>query len=123
MKGVVITAEKAMSIQDFGEPLFKTVGEVVGGYIEHVNPVFLQDPYCMIVNEEGLLKGLPLNPIGSYLYGTHIHQQPIVGTIVIMKDGYRNGEPDIVGLEDNEAERLRAAIANLANKVFSQGGA
>ncbi len=103
MKGVVITADNEVYIKDFGDPLFRTLGEVVGGYIECVSPIRLNGRNWMIVNEEGLLKGLPLNLYGSFLYGTEQHGHPIVGNVVIMKPGFRDGEPDIVGLSEVEA--------------------
>lgn len=106
MKGIVITTENTIKIQDFERPLWKTVGEVVGGYIEKVNPRGLDDPFCMIVNEEGLLKGLPLNLVGSHLYQTYIHGAPIVGNIVIMKLGITPEGPDIIGLDEQDIQKL-----------------
>ena len=106
MKGVCISTDNKVEVREFGEPLYKTVGKVVGGYIETVHPRGLKFPYVMIVNEEGLLLGLPLNPFGCKLYGTAQHGQPIVGNIVIMKVGYADGEPDIVGLADEEIEEV-----------------
>lgn len=55
MKGVVVTTDLDVYIQDFAQPLYETVGKVVGGYIERVQPMLLERPYCMLVNEEGLL--------------------------------------------------------------------
>ena len=52
MKGVVITTADEVSVRDFAAPLNKSLGAVVGGYIELVHPQGLQPPYCMIVNEE-----------------------------------------------------------------------
>ena len=70
----------------------------------------------MIVDEEGRLKDRQiLNLVGSVLYGTPEHGQPIVGDIVIMKDGYDNGEPDIVGLSDEDVTHLRAFFAEKFN--------
>ena len=106
MKGVVVSTENTVEIRDFGAPLYKTVGEAVGGYIEIVHPMGLVDPLVMIVNEEGLLKELPENLLGCLLYGTHMHGHPIVGNIVVMKTGFVGGEPDIVGLDDEEADQL-----------------
>lgn len=106
MKGVVVTTDNTVEIRDFGEPLYKTVGEAVGGYIEIVHPIGLADPLVMIVNEEGLILDLPLNQLGCLLYGTHNHGHPIVGNIVVMQTGYVNGEPDIIGLDDNQAAEL-----------------
>ena len=93
-------------MKDFGEPLYQTVGEVVGGYIEHVNPRLLEAPFCMIVNEEGLLLKLPVNTVGSFLYETLRHGWPIVGTIVIMKDGFTDEGPDIIGLSDDDIKYM-----------------
>ena len=106
MKGVVVTTDNQVEIRDFGEPLYKTVGEAVGGYIEIVHPMGLVDPLVMIVNEEGLLHELPVNLIGSLLYGAFYHGQTIVGNIVVMKEGMTIDGPDLVGLEDGEAEKL-----------------
>lgn len=106
MKGIVITTDGSVSVKDFEKPLYKTVGAAVGGYIEIVHPRELPRPYLMIVNKAGLLQNLALNGIGSVLYGTPAHGQPIVGHIVIMKDGFVNGEPDIVGLDDKEIHEM-----------------
>ena len=120
MKGVVVTTDLEVRVEDFEEPLYKTVGSAVGGYIEHVKPARLRHPYCMIVNEEGRLLDLPLNYVGSYFYGTDQHGEPIVGNIVVMKDGYRNGEPDIVGLDDSEVERVKYTISTLMSMMNLQ---
>ena len=66
MKGIVVTTDLEIRIEEFSDPLYKTVGSAVGGYIEHVKPARLRHPYCMIVNEEGRLLDLPLNYVGSY---------------------------------------------------------
>ena len=120
MKGVVVTTDLEIRIEEFIDPLYKTVGSAVGGYIEHVKPARLRHPYCMIVNEEGRLLDLPLNYVGSYFYGTDQHGEPIVGNIVIMKDGYRGGEPDIVGLNDVEAEQIKDVIVDLIEPLHQQ---
>lgn len=122
MKGVVVTTDLGVRVEDFEEPLYKTVGAAVGGYIEHVRPMRLKEPFCMIVNEEGRLHKLPINLVGSFFYGTDFHNEPIVGNIVIMKDGYRNGEPDIVGLDDTEIERVQSSISTLLSKMDPQKG-
>lgn len=120
MKGIVVTTDLEIRIEEFSDPLYKTVGSAVGGYIEHVKPARLRHPYCMIVNEEGRLLDLPLNYVGSYFYGTDQHGEPIVGNIVIMKDGYRGGEPDIVGLSDAEAEQIKDVIIDLIEPLHQQ---
>ena len=119
MKGIIVTTDCEVRVEDFDDPLYKTVGSAVDGYIEHVHPMRLVPPFCMIVNEEGRLRNLPVNSIGSFLYGTDQHGEPIVGDIVIMKDGYCNGEPDIVGLEDAEVEKVKYVISKLITSLHS----
>lgn len=106
MKGIVVTTENTVEVKDFGEPWTQTVGEIVGGYVEIVCPVGLAEPLCMVVNEEGLLLNLPVNTLGSLLYGAHIHGNPIVGNLVILKRSFGNLGVDIVGLTDAEAAEL-----------------
>lgn len=120
MKGIVVTTDLEIRIEEFSDPLYKTVGSAVGGYIEHVKPARLRHPYCMIVNEEGRLLDLPLNHIGSFFYGTDQHGEPIVGNIVVMKDGFRDGEPDIVGLDDSEVEQVKHTISTLMSMMNLQ---
>ena len=59
MKGVVVTTDNQVEIRDFGEPLYKTVGEAVGGYIETVT--LDNTGLVVICNEEGRLRDLPYN--------------------------------------------------------------
>ncbi len=108
MKGLIITTCNTMRIADFEQPAYKSVGKAVDGYIEIVHPRGLEFPYCMIVNEEGILRGLPTNLYGSHLYG---HVNPIVGDIVILKEGFVNGEPDLVGLSDEECSTFADQIS------------
>lgn len=100
-KGIVITASGCWFVQEFDEPLYKSVGKAVGGYIETVNPRGLASPYVLIVNEEGAYN-LPVNLFGSLLCDIMAHGSPIYGNAVIMKEGLRNGEPDVVGLSKRD---------------------
>ena len=116
-QGVVITPEGVASAQEFTSPLYKTVGAAVGGYIQIVVPRGLPDPFVMIVNEEGRLKNLPYNAVASGWYGTESHGQPIVGTVVVMKQVLNaEEEPDLAGLTEREIadvkERVEAAKAS-----------
>lgn len=107
MKGLVVTTEKTMRVQEFSEPTCKSIGDVVGGWIEVVRPVRLKRPYCMIVNEEGMLLNLPMNIFGSFLYGTDYHGNRILGDIVLLKEGINSdGKPDILGLNEQDIKYL-----------------
>ena len=107
MKGVVFTTDEKMFVKEFTQPLYKSVGEVVEGWIEVVHPRGLEDPFCFICNEEGLLRDLPLNAMGSLWYGTLQHGCPIAGNIVVMKEGITEEGPDIVGLMPEEIKKIK----------------
>jgi hypothetical protein len=53
---------------------------IVGGYIERIR-LPLMNSYCLIVNEEGLIYDLPINP-----YYRRLECQPFVGDAVLMKE-------------------------------------
>jgi len=66
------------------KPTLEECQQMVGGWIELVhrtiyNPAFEGQ---MVVNEEGLLKGLPINKVGTRLYGSP--HSPIVSNVVIL---------------------------------------
>lgn len=116
MKGIVITTKYEMRVQEFSEPAYKSIGEAVGGWIEIVHPMRLGRPYCMVVNEEGLLRNLPMNVLGSFLYGTDTHGSPIVGDIVLLREGINSdGEYDLLGLTEQD-------ITYLCNMVSTVNG-
>ena len=68
MKGLVITTDNLMRTEEYTAPLHESIGKTVGGWIEVVHPKLLPAPYCMIVNEEGRLRGLPYNGRASDLW-------------------------------------------------------
>jgi len=123
MKGIVISTENHLTVRDFGAPLYKTIGEAVDGWIEIVRPSGLKSPYVMIVDDEGLIKKLPENTVGSILYGTQSHGSPIVGTIVIMKEGWTDEGKDLLGLSDEEITQLTNELVKLfqlAGKTYTK---
>ena len=119
MKGIVISTAReviTVDIAENGPPLYKQARDEVGGYMEIVYPMRLDSSLIMVVNEEGLLMNLPVNPIASYLYGMDVHGHPIVGNVIILKNGYFEGEPDIVGIPDDETETI---VEVLKKTIFS----
>lgn len=81
------------------------IRSMIGGWLELVRPRYLPKPFLMLVDEEGLLKDLPVNLIGSVLYGLG-SPSPIVGPLVIAAEGIVDGEPDVIGLSDGDAADL-----------------
>jgi hypothetical protein len=82
-----VTTNKETSIVECEEPLYKSIGEHVGGYVEGVSIQFsrrtlgIHRSVVMVVNEEGLIRELPQNMLGSLLYGG-----VIVGDIVFCRE-------------------------------------
>lgn len=106
MYALVVSANNEIRRIEYDAPHYDILREAVGGYYEHVHPIGLNRPYSMMVNEEGLMLNLPMNLLGSVLYGTMLHGQPIVGDIVFVKDGYHDGEPDVIGMEADEVQEM-----------------
>ena len=103
-KGIVITPDNLISEQEFPEPVYDTVGKVVGGWVEVVRPEGLARPFCMCVDEAGLLREkLEFNLIGSILYGTGVHGHPSVGAVVLMKEDGDGEDRRLAGLSPEEA--------------------
>lgn len=116
MKAIKVTVGGVISLVDIpdnGRPLYKIIRETIDGYMENVYPKGLPEEYVMIVDEEGKLKGKAVNPVGSVLYGSHMHGDYIVGDIVILKLGYFHGEHDVVGIPDEEANKLMNKFIDL----------
>lgn len=83
MKTIKIAADNKISIidVDFGD--YKAMQKAVGGYVETVATErmydFFKRPVIMLVDEEGHMKELELNVIGTVFYG----MVPIVGDVVL----------------------------------------
>ncbi len=63
---VLVSANQFAVIRVEAVPL-ELLQELVGGYVERV-PLPEDVPIEMVVNEEGLIKRLPINPIASHFY-------------------------------------------------------
>ena len=109
MLGVVITHDFKMYKKDFENPLYESVEPVLDGYMEIVRPVSLPEPFRMIVNEEGILKGLPLNAVGTVWY-----EGAIVGNIIVFKQGFTDEGPDILGLTEEECLKIIGMVSEMS---------
>lgn len=118
MKGMAINTENRMRFKDFKEPLLDSLQKEVGGYIEVVHPKYLPEGLCMVVDDEGLMKGSAINSAASVLYGTPKHGQPIVGNGVILKEGFVDGERDFVEMTEKDQLTLVALMASFGNVVL-----
>lgn len=113
MKALVITTKDTAYISDFLPPMSQTAEEVIGDWVELVRPKGIPG-YLMLVDENGLLKELPMNLAGSLFYGTQFHGSPIVGDIVIVKE---QGRKEPKGLTDDEIQKT-FSLAKAYASVF-----
>ena len=105
MKTLKITTDNKISVVDVNFNDFKAIQQAIGGYFENVKALKLWDyfkaPVVMIVDEEGVIKDLPVNTIGCYFYNISRHGCPIAGDMIL---GLLVG-PDITGLGDRDAKQ------------------
>ena len=100
-----------------------TLCELVGPtceLVERVCPRRLYDVFgmsndpdkgvVMLVDEEGLMKYLPVNEFGSWLYEMDIHGNPIVGHVLFVGTEYCENGIRFCGLPDDVSENLRKKI-------------
>ena len=67
------------------ENLLSTLQEAVEGYIELAKHTLFGDSYTIVLNEDGLLKQLPINPWIQHNDWPNGHY---VGNIVLIRDSY-----------------------------------
>ena len=104
--GLVIHEDGSLEVQEYSEPLYKTLGETVHGWIEVVQVLRLPERYLMIVNEEGLLLSMDSNPIAGWLYaGGHI-----AGPAVILQRVWTEDGPDIGLLTEEDVEDVKERL-------------
>lgn len=123
MKAIKITTDDVISVVDIQEPTLKGMQEQVGGNIEIVRPYGLyeldvpqSESLIMICNEDGKFQDLEENEIGTEFYGAMF--DVVVGNVLIMSEGFVNGEPDIVGLDD---EQVKVLIESMSQWLQDNG--
>lgn len=96
-----------------GKDTLKDMQNLVGGYVENVHPahVKLPEQFMMVVNEEGHIHNLPINPIASRIYGG-----AIAGTAVFIREDKINnlGERDWVDCTQKQLDRLKRLIESVS---------
>lgn len=89
---------------------YKTLKGLTGCMMEMVHPMGLREGLVMMVDEEGLLKGLSLNLAGSYFYQTHIHGQPIVGDVYFFREFMGRDGWELAGLRDDDMAYIKEEL-------------
>lgn len=91
MKAIRVTTDNVISIVDICLDDWRAIRDQVDGWFEHVYTAYMQDVFTsfgvddkvvMLCDEQGLVKGKPVNLLGSFMYCTPQHGHPIVGDIL-----------------------------------------
>ena len=95
---------RTLDDRDLNEQIHDELG---GAFYEIVRTRSLGHKFLMLCDDEGLLKGLPINDVASELYGIRVHGCPIVGDVLIMREYMdEDGERDICGLDLYDCDEL-----------------
>ena len=103
MKTIKVTTDNKISVIDVHFHDFRSIQQAIGGHFETVRTQLMADYFkdpsvIMLVDEEGLVKELPMNAVGSALY-----RGVIAGDLIFAKT---KGE-DIIAPENAEALKDR----------------
>lgn len=132
MKIIKVTTELEMTIHEFPTGTYEEQNAYLRGLIgedcrlyEHVMPNRLYTEFhhqnrptkvkgqciSMLIDEECLLKeNMKLNLIGSYLYETDKHRNPILGNILFVGEGWSGDGIDFCGIEESVFKKLKLQL-------------
>ena len=100
---ILITCDGEISVVEFmHEELLRKCHELLNCTM--IEPVYLRNygDLLMIVDDAGKITDPPkrVNPVASMLYPGVVNGDVIVGDVLLGREGFVNGEPDICGLYD-----------------------
>lgn len=135
MKIIKISADLEMTIHEFPTGSYGEQNDYLRGLIgedcrlyEHVMPKRLYTELhhqnrptkvmgqcvSMLIDEECLLKeNIAPNLIGSYLYETDKHRNPILGNILFVGEEWTGDGIDFCGIEESVFEKLELQLNNM----------
>jgi hypothetical protein len=108
-----ITVDGEYNTEELAEPLYESAGKMLGGRIEHVSPLNFEGRYCLIMNGEAEMMGMPENRIGRYLYETDETGEAICGDVVILKDIWTSEGIQVAGLEESDIASIADMMDNM----------
>lgn len=131
MRGFRIRANGMADIVDFPENdkldwYYKMIGcdciDIVTPYgVDNIAKMYdlksIIGKFCLIVDDEGLLKENPeVNPIASLMYGIDDHGQALFGNVLVGVNKPTEDGIDTVGMTDNELMLLQVCINSLIDR-------
>ena len=81
------------------DPTWIALGKEVGGFFEIVRlkNIYSGSDMVVCVNDCGAIDNLPINQMASMICA-----QPIFGPAVLLREGFVDGEPDLISLDDED---------------------
>ena len=123
-KYILLSVDGSFDIIDIEhDVLFDTVKSFIDcKYIETVSLVLLGNIY-LLVDELGKCydEPKPMNLLASMLYPGTAHGDVIVGDVVVCKSGWYYGEPDVVGLNEHDIQRLTELFGSMRSMADRDG--
>lgn len=119
MNVLAITTDNKIFEKDISEHWIADIEQLIDGTIEGVYPAGLPRPFVMYVDECGHMAQKEVNLVVSVLYGTPVHNHPIVGDVVIAKERFSlaTGKYTLCSLTDREIENLISLFTNILPKL------
>lgn len=138
MKLIKISTDLELSVHEFPSGSYEEQNQFLRDLIgnccdiyEHVMPDRLYTEWhilnrptkipgqcvSMLVDEEGRYKPNKPNPIGSYLYRTEQHGQPIMGNILFVGEEWGEDGIDFCGIEDSVFKLLEQKLKYMIRKM------
>ncbi len=121
LTGLLIRVDRSAEIVEFEPEYWRSIGNVINGWIEIVRPKaarklgIFTDNMCFVCDEEGLLKRKSFNLIASILYGDFI-----AGDIVVLKEEFTHDGLDFISLSEKEINTLVKLLSLRLFKVVGQ---
>ena len=135
MNIIRISTDMELSVHEFPNGSYESQNEFLRGLIgngcklyEHVMPKRLYTELhqsnlptkgpgqcvSMLIDEEGLLKDVVIpNLIGSYLYESDRHGNPIVGNVLFVGEVWTSDGIDFCGIEESVFKTLELQLNNM----------
>lgn len=115
-----------VDVPDDGDAEYQLLSDLVGGYIEQVRA--FRD-HRLVINEEGHLKGLEVNTLGTTITGRDGLPYPIVGDAVLVGPVDGSGDfttvaPDVLEIAQYGWSAIAAALTGWDGEIEyrRQGG-
>lgn len=108
--GIKVTTDNQVSVVELSEPMNRSIYAAIGADCFETVSGCLPDGHIMVVDESGLIKNRPVNLLASGFYGPGDFS--IVGDVLFLMVGIRNGERDLIGFSAEEAEYNRKMYAD-----------